>query len=153
MTHLIENITKLLEHTGFTPGEVEVTHDEQAGILWFSITSPNTRILLARDAEVLSALNHIATKVTEKHVHDLPNRLRVVIDVNGIEKKKIENLRTVAYMMAERARYFKSSIDLEPMTAYDRRIVHEFLAEMIDIQTESKGDGKDRHIVISYKPQ
>ena len=53
-------------------------------------------------------------------------------------------------MMAERARYFKSSVDVEPMGARERRVVHEFLADAIDVKTESAGEGKDRHVVITY---
>ena len=52
--------------------------------------------------------------------------------------------------MAERARYFKSSIEVEPMAPHERRIVHEFLSEMADITTESQGEGKNRHVVIKY---
>ena len=53
-------------------------------------------------------------------------------------------------MMAERARYFKSSIDVEPMPPHERRIVHEFLSTMPDMKTESVGEGSKRHIVIKY---
>ena len=54
-------------------------------------------------------------------------------------------------MMAERARYFKSSVAVDPMPPHERRIVHEFLAEMPDLETESEGTGDKRHIVIKYK--
>ena len=119
-------------------------------MLWFSIESQNARVLLAREGEALTALNHLANKIVEKVIEDGATRPRVILDANGFEKKKIENLKTIAHMMAERARYFKSSIDVDPMPAYERRIVHEFLSEMPDIKTESIGDGPKRHIVIKY---
>ena len=151
MTHLIENITTLLQHAGFGKDDVSVSHDEKAGVLWFTITSQNTYALLAKEGEALSALNHIAMKVSEKYLKETNMNLRVIIDAGGVERKKIENLRTIAHMMAERARYFKSSVALDAMPPYDRRIVHEFLADLPDIATESQGEGRDRHIVVTYK--
>ncbi len=143
-------ITELIGYAGYTPEDVEVTFDENTNTLWFSIKSGNTRLLLGRDAEALSALNHLATKVVEKLAVEGVNHPRVIIDANDFERKKIDNLKTVAHMMAERARYFKSSVSVDPMPAHQRKIVHEFLSTMPDIRTESVGAGKDRHIVIKY---
>jgi spoIIIJ-associated protein len=53
-------------------------------------------------------------------------------------------------MMAERARYFKSSIELDPMPAFDRRIIHEYLSTATDLKTESVGDGNKRRVMIRY---
>ncbi len=149
--HIHTHIGGMLTHFGFTESDVTISFDEKSNTIWFSITSPHTRILFARDAEALSALNHLATRIVEQIMKDETGYPRVVVDANNFEKKKIENLRTVAHMMAERARYFKSSVELEPMSAHDRKIVHEFLQEVPDVYTESLGDGTKRHIVIRYK--
>ena len=53
-------------------------------------------------------------------------------------------------MMAERARYFKSSVEVDPMPAFERRIVHEFLSNATDLKTESTGFGHTRRVVIKY---
>jgi spoIIIJ-associated protein len=145
-THISELLTKL----GFEEKDVAVSHDEKSNTVWFAITSPHTRLLFNRDAEALLALNHLATKMAESIAREDDKRPRVIIDANDFEKKKIDNLRGIAHMMAERARYFKASVDVDPMPAHERRIVHEFLSEMTDITTESKGDGDKRHIVIKY---
>jgi len=145
-----KSISELLNKSGFAPEEVMFAYDEKNNTLWFSIESPNARFLLAREAEALTSLNHIANKMVEKIVEQGAIRPRVILDANGFERKKIDNLKTIAHMMAERARYFKSSIDVEPMPPYERRIVHEFLSEMPDIKTESVGEGTNRHIVIKY---
>ena len=142
---------EMLGHFGFAESDIAVSYDEKAHTVWFAIESPHTRLLFSRDAEGLAALNHVATKMAEQLMREDDKRPRVVIDANGHEKKKIEALRTTAHMMAERARYFKSSVDVEPMPPHERRIVHEFLAEMPDLETESEGVGEKRHIVIKYK--
>ena len=144
------HIKGLLEKFGFGEDDITVTFDDKSNTHWFAITSPNTRLFFTRDAEALAALNHVATKLVEQLCREEQNRPRVVIDANDHEKKKIDNLRATAHMMAERARYFKSSVDIEPMAPHERRIVHEFLSEMPDLQTESQGEGANRHIVIKY---
>ena len=126
------------------------TFDEKSNTLWLSITSPATRLLLLRDAEPLGALNHIATKIVENIAREDVTHPRVIIDANGFEKNKIDSLKNIAHMMAERARYFKSSVAVDAMPAHERRIMHEFLSEMQDIKTESEGMGANRHIVIKY---
>jgi spoIIIJ-associated protein len=52
--------------------------------------------------------------------------------------------------MSERARYFKSNIEVDPMSAFERRIVHEFLSEANDLKTESVGFGPSRRVIIKY---
>jgi len=145
-----EYIEGLLLKLGFTTEDLSVMYDEKTNIVWFSLSAQNSRFLLGRDAEALGALNHIAMKIVEKITREDDTHPRVVIDAGDHERKKIENLKTVAHMMAERARYFKSSIDVDPMPAHERRIVHEFLSQMPDIKTESVGEGSKRHIVIRY---
>ena len=148
-----QHVQDLIERAGFA-GDVAVSFDSKANTLWFSVQSENARTLLAREAEALVALNHIANRIAEKHAGEIDGhpekRLRVVVDANDFERRKIENIQTMAHMMAERARYFKSSIDMEPMLPYQRRIVHEFLAEEPDLVTESAGDGNERHVVIRF---
>jgi spoIIIJ-associated protein len=145
-----EQIKGLLETAGFPAESVAVSYDEVSNTYWFSVSSSDARVLLGLDAEALAAINHIATKIVEKSGRDVENHPRVIVDANDFEKKKIENLKTIAHMMAERARYFKSKIDVDPMPPHERRIVHEFLSGMPDIQTESEGTGPNRHIVIRY---
>lgn len=74
----------------------------------------------------------------------------ILIDINGFQKKHVENIRAIAHMMGERARYFKSSIEVNPMSAFERRIVHEFLSNATDLKTESMGIGHTRRVVIKY---
>jgi spoIIIJ-associated protein len=75
----------------------------------------------------------------------------LMIDINGYNKKRFDSLKNTAHMLAERARYFKNSVELEPMPAYERRIVHMFLENIPDIVTESAGVGPGRRVVIKYK--
>lgn len=119
---------------------------------WFKVEVKEPHLFLSRDAEGLFALNHLVKKMLEDKGSEQAESKgpEIIIDINGYQKKRIENLRAVAHMMAERARYFKSNIDVEPMSAYERRVVHEFLANAADLKTESEGIGAKRHVVIKY---
>jgi len=148
-----KHITELITRVGLPETDVVITYDEKMNTLWFSVTGPSTRVLFNRDGEVLSALNHVAGRIAEQLTRSEDTHPRVVIDANDFEKKKIDSLKTLAHMMAERARYFKSSIDIDPMNAHDRKIIHEYLSDALDIKTESEGDGPKRHVVIRYVDQ
>lgn len=146
----VENyIREFIEGSLICPGEISFSYDESSASLWVMISSDDGRLFLTREAEGLHALSHLVRRALEKKFGE-DFTTQVVIDINGFQKKKIDNLKTLAHMMAERARFFKSSIDLEPMSAFDRRIVHEYLSTVRDVKTESQGEGQKRHIVITY---
>lgn len=61
-----------------------------------------------------------------------------LVDINGYQKKRFDNLKNIAHMIAERAKYFKSNIEIDPMPAFERRIIHLFLENDKEIKTESE---------------
>lgn len=152
---ILNLIKEIIEKTHAS--EVEVTIDEpvvkgKSENFWFSVSVKDPHPFLSRDGEGLSALNHLVKKIIEtKSIKDgNPSETEILIDINGHQKKKIEAIHALAHMMAERARYFKSSIEIDPMSSFDRRVVHEFLADATDLKTESVGEGLSRRVVIKY---
>ncbi len=152
---IINLIKEIIEKTH--SGEIEVVVDEpivkgKSENFWFSVSVKDPHPFLSRDGEGLSALNHLVKKIVEtKSIKDgNQSETEILIDINGYQKKKIESIHALAHMMAERARYFKSSIEIDPMSSFDRRVIHEFLADAIDLKTESVGEGLSRRVVIKY---
>lgn len=152
---ILNLIKEVVEKTNV--GEVVVTIEEPivkgtTDNLWFSVVVKDSSLFLSRDGEGLSALNHVIKKIIEtKSIKSGESKhLEILIDINGHQKKKIESIHALAHMMAERARYFKSSIEVDPMPAFERRIVHEFLSDATDLKTESEGEGSSRRVVIKY---
>lgn len=139
---VIENI---FTHTNSTLTKCEFA--EEGGILWCMIDTPDSRFMIGRDGETLRSLNHIVSKIIEG---DTPSEERLFIDINGYQKKRFDNLKNIAHMMAERARYFKSNIEVDPMPAFERRIIHMYLEGAKDIKTESEGQGANRRVIIKY---
>jgi len=139
--------------------EDTISSDFKNKTTWFSVEVAQPHLFLDRGGEALSAINHLVRKIVENKNSKLALNLEkeikefspdILIDINGFQKKKIENIRAIAHMMAERARYFKSNIEIDPMSAFERRIIHEFLSGETDLKTESQGEGSSRRVVIKY---
>ena len=147
-----ETIEQIFKHTACTLSKCEFSED--GGMLWCMIETPDSSFMIGRDGETLRSLNHLVQKIVEKDspiTTDSKERSpSLFIDINGYQKKRFENLKNIAHMMAERARYFKSNIEVDPMPAYERRIIHMFLEGAKDVRTESEGYGPNRRVVIKY---
>ncbi|HCY18133.1 MAG: Protein jag [Candidatus Nomurabacteria bacterium GW2011_GWF2_35_12] len=162
-------IKELIEKTTISVSKISVDEDKPTSLhsnanktTWFSVEVSQPHFFWDRGGEALFAVNHLARRIIEaktpKETEKSNNPkdtlaqegLGILIDINGFQKKHIENIHAIAYMMAERARYFKSNIEIDPMPAFERRIVHEFLSDVADLKTESQGEGLSRRVVIKY---
>ena len=144
-------VRELIEKTTLATGEIqgtEETGERGKKTVWFSVEVPDPYHFSMRGGEGLFALNHIVRRIVEARSPESTEE--ILIDINGLQKKRVENVRAGAHMMAERARYFKSNIEVDPMPAFERRIVHEFLSDAADLKTESEGTGPSRRVVIKY---
>ncbi len=114
-----------------------------------AVTSPNFERLIGPNGDHLRALNMIARRIVEtKHGEESASFL---IDVNNYHENQMEAVRANARLLAQRARLFKHDVELEPMSSYERLVVHELFADDPEIKTESAGEGKFRHIVLKHK--
>lgn len=159
----IQNLIKeLIEKTTVKLNDISIT-EEGPKNMWVSVEVDEPHFFIGREGEGLQALNHIVQRIIEAKTFISPTPgegdspspgvglgLGVLIDINGFQKKRVDNIRAIAHMMSERARYFKSNIEVDPMSAFERRIIHEFLSEANDLKTESIGMGRDRRVVIKY---
>jgi len=144
-----------LPHTG-------VVRSEVAGQTIFAIEADDARTLIGMHGDTVHALDHLVKKIVEKRLPvvaeggggadnaDFPHFL---IDVNDYRTKQIKDLQSKALMMAERARSFQYDVELSPMTAYERLIVHTTLQNAPNVKTESQGEGRNRRVVIRYTTQ
>jgi len=155
----IQNLIKeLIEKTTVKLNKISVTEDGPKN-MWISVEVSEPHFFISRDGEGLQALNHLVRRIVENKMlpkSDLGDSPKsdlgpvILVDINGFQKKRVENVRAVAHMMSERARYFKSNIEVDPMSSFERRIIHEFLSEATDLKTESVGFGSSRRVVIKY---
>ena len=114
-----------------------------------NISSKDSRFLIGRDGENLKALNYITKRAISQKNPD--QKVHILLDVNGYQEEKIKKIKAIAHMMAERSRFFKSAVELDPMNSFERHVIHEYIQDMNDLETESTGTGRDRRVVIKYK--
>jgi spoIIIJ-associated protein len=139
-------LTTLLEKMT-VEGEIEVVEDGECP--QFIIKTREAGILIGENGQHLTALNHVLKKICESEFKK--NNLEPThffLDINDYQTKKNEELKNLAKMTAQRVRYVKKEIELEPMSSYERRIIHATLAEHPDIITESTGKEPERRVVI-----
>jgi spoIIIJ-associated protein len=154
---IVEQVLKeLLEAMGATYSKV--VQLEVAGQTIFSIVVDDARALIGPHGDTIHAIDFLLKKIIEQKVQPkvgegLPAQaggLMFLVDVNDYRTKQIKDLQTKALMMAERARSFQYDVELSPMSAYERLIVHTTLQNAPNIKTESQGEGRNRRVVIKY---
>ena len=101
--------------------------------------------LIGRGGRTLSALEYVVNAVVNRE-GDEP--VRVNIDVGGYKRRRDERLRQTAHRTADLVRKNGEAIELEPMSAAERRVIHMALAEVPGIRTESAGEARDRRVVV-----
>ncbi len=102
-------------------------------------------LLIGRRGETLRSLQFLLNLLVSRRVQKWP---QIVVDVGNYRQRRQESLESLARRMAERVRQTGRPIMLEPMAAYERRIVHLALRNDKTIYTESSGEGENRKIVI-----
>jgi spoIIIJ-associated protein len=146
--YITSTLRTLLGLLGVTVSDILTEEDDRTKSLRFIVQTADSAILIGEHGARLLALNHVIKRMTEKKFPDSP--LSFMVDVNDYQKKRIEDIRAKAHMLAERARYFKSSVEMDPMSSYERMIIHAEFTETPDILTESAGSGRERHVVLRY---
>jgi spoIIIJ-associated protein len=119
-------------------------------VITINVTGDDLGILIGRRGQSLAALQHIVRLMV---AHRMKERVPIVIDVEGYKQRRYEALQALARRMAEQVKERKKPFALEPMPAYERRIIHLALADNPDVTTESTGVGEVRKVVIMPRPK
>ncbi len=128
---------------------------EVAGQTVFSIQTDDARALIGTHGDTVHAIDFLVKKIYEqKHPpQEGEESAHFLVDINDYRTKQIKELQTKALMLAERARSFQYDVELTPMSAYERLIVHSTLQGAPNVKTESQGEGRNRRVVIKYSAE
>ena len=113
-----------------------------------SLSGEDGHVLLRRQAEALSALQHVASAVYRQ---DSPEGRRLIVDCLDYRKSKDAELRQMALFLAEKARSTGLAQEMGPLNSYERRIVHLAVAEIETVTSESIGDAAEKTVIISVR--
>lgn len=114
-----------------------------------TIVGDDASALIGHHGDTLDALQYLANLASaRKNIHGERDKSRVTIDIEGYRKKREETLRALARRMAQKALRNRRSVMLEPMSAYERRIIHSEIQGIEGVSTNSIGNDNNRKIVI-----
>ena len=114
-----------------------------------TIVGDDASALIGHHGDTLDALQYLANLASaRKNSKGERDKSRVTIDIEGYRKKREVTLRALARRMAQKALRNKRSVMLEPMSAYERRIIHSEIQGIEGVSTNSIGSDNNRKIVI-----
>ena len=128
--------------------KVEIQIDGNDKQVVVNLNLENPKYLIGHKGKTIEALQSLLNSFLQ-----LENKeyCKVFVEVNGYKKAKEEKLKRLANKMADNVIKFKKSIRLEPMSSYERMIVHTELSKNEDVITESFGEEPNRRLVIRRK--
>jgi spoIIIJ-associated protein len=142
-----ELLEELLEEVAAGLGlDADVKVEERPGVLSGRLAGDDVGLFIGRRGQTIDAVQHLAQRIV---FPEGPSSVRVQIDADGYRERRAELLRGDADDAADQAIRDGRPVELDPMPASERRIVHEHLRERGGVETYSEGDEPDRYLVVA----
>lgn len=149
----IETLIKNME----LDAEVSVSDLEDGKLL--SIKGDSASVLIGHHGETLDQLQYLVNLAANKKENDDDDRdyTKIMVDIEGYRTRREDALRALARRMSARVLKYRRNITLEPMSAYERRIIHSEVQTIDGVSTNSIGAERNRRVMIylegGRKPQ
>jgi spoIIIJ-associated protein len=124
---------------------VTVREDEEAIVA--TLTGPDLGRAIGRHGQTIDALQYLVNAIVLRA--EFPERKPVVVDAAGYRARRQATLDTLALRTAERVTSSGREVELEPMTAVERKIVHVKLKDVEGVETRSEGTEPNRYVVVA----
>jgi spoIIIJ-associated protein len=125
--------------------DIEETEDE----LRATVNGDELGLLIGKHGSTIDAVQHLAFRAAYRGREE---RKQVTVDAAGYRERRETALHRMADRAASEALRYDRPVELEPMRAPERKIVHTYLSERGDVETHSEGDEPDRRLVVSPAP-
>jgi spoIIIJ-associated protein len=125
-------------------GRIDVEEDDET--ITVSCTGNDLGMLIGRHGQTIDSIQYLLNAILYRRGED--ERKEVIVDAAGYRALRRATLESLAVRSAERALRSGDAVDLEPMTAVERKIVHVRLKEFDGVETSSEGTEPNRYIVI-----
>ncbi len=145
-----ENIKKFLDEFINSLPTKDLTYEMKLdkNDLLVDIKGEDTGYLIGYRGNVLNSLQVILNNVANKELNE---RIRVLLNIGGYKEKREKDLKDLADKIAGTVIRKRKAITLEPMSSYERKIIHSKLQENLKVETHSIGEEPNRRIVVSLK--
>lgn len=120
--------------------------EKKDGELCYTLEGKDLALLIGHHGEVLESLQYLLSLVTNRHGDDF---VRVTVDIENYRSKRENTLRALARKTAQKVKKSGRNVTFEPMSAYERRIIHSQAQEIGGVTTHSIGSGDERRVVMS----
>ncbi len=125
--------------------DADVRVEQADGVLTGSVEGDDLGLFIGRRGQTIDAVQHLAQRIVFRGGSP---EARVVIDADGYRERRAETLCSIAADAAEESLRSGEAVELDPMPASERRIVHEYLRERGGVRTHSEGDEPERYLVV-----
>lgn len=132
----------------FTNLEYKTEIDLKNGFLKIDINGDESKILIGYRGEVLNSLQVILNSIANK---DSREKIKIILNISNYREKREKSLEELADKLSKTVFKTGKSITLEPMTAYERKVIHNRLQSSDKVKTYSIGEEPHRKVVISKK--
>ena len=139
-------LDKFLKQINAENTKFEIVRDEN--IVNLNINGENLNSLIGYRGETLNDLQTLISRIGNK---GLEKRHRIIVDIEGYRNKRIKALQDLAVKVSKTVMKNKKTIKLEPMSAFERKIIHDKLQENPKVTTHSIGKEPNRKVVIELK--
>jgi len=143
---IIGFVEELIKRMGYE-GKVSVMFRDEFK-LGLKIDSDHSSILIGKKGKNLDALQLLVNIYAGRQGRE---DMRVILDSENYRIRREESLVRLAYTVADRVRESRSSVLLEPMNPFDRRLIHTTLNDITDIETKSEGDGLYKQVRVFFR--
>ena len=144
LTDIEQLVNNFTEKMGLkVAGTIEET-PEQVRI---NFVGEDIGVLIGKRGDVLDSIQYILSQIINKNATRDTNR-KVIVDCNGYREKREGTLKVLANRLADKAVKERKPAKLEPMSAYERKIIHLALEKRQDVTTVSKNEEPNRYITI-----
>jgi len=139
ITGIIADVSRELNSDG---GKVIKMNGDAAGIL------------IGRHGETLDALQYLSNLALGNKIEETGEECeKITLDIEGYRTRREETLKNLARRTADKVKKYRKNITLEPMTPYERRIIHSALQGDSKVMTASIGSDENRRVVVHYVPK
>lgn len=144
---VLEQVERLVSEVVHAMGfEARVDVYDAGDFIAADVAPDHTALFIGQKGETIDALQYL---VNASVYRKRPFSKRVILDAEGYRQRRVEAIQGMAHRTARRALREKRTIELPPMNAAERRVVHIFLRDNPEVTTASEGSGENRRVRVS----
>ena len=137
-------VERTLSSLGF---ETQTTVFKQDDRIYCNVETSNNSVVIGKNGVILRALNFITKSAVNTQFKE---RIEISVDINGYKEQRYQKVAAMAKRFGKKVQHSKINMKLDPLPADERKVIHQVIAEMPHLATQSHGEGKNRYLEIYY---